>query len=490
MNPQMVLIPILLPIACGLLLYSQHEMEERTRRIFLLASACVTSIYVWVILLHGPTGVYTLYRFVQGFSIDFCVDVPAMIFAGMVSVMWPFLLLYGYAYMEHEHHKNSFFSFYLMTYGITLGLAFSASIVTMFVFYEMLTLVTLPLVIHYRDRDSIYAAQKYAAYLLVGAALAFVAVILVTLNGNEGVFILGGSLAGNYDKDLLRLAFLCGFFGFGTKAAVFPLYDWLPTASIAPTPVTSLLHAVAVVNSGAFAVMRLIYYSCGTELLAGTWEQNIALLFSAFTIAFSALQALRERHFKRRLAFSTSSNLSYMLFGFSCMTAQGFIGGLSHLLFHGMIKMVLFMCAGAFMTQTGKAYIYEVNGAGRKMPWVFGLFTLSAIGLIGFPMTSGFVSKYHLVMAGLEQGTGFGVVGVVCLIISAVLCSIYTLTISVRAFFPPKGQDRFAHGERISEPGLLMLVPMGLFVFFTYAFGMWPGGVLRLIGSVVGVVNP
>ena len=490
MSPRMVLIPILLPIACGLLLYFQHDLEERTRRIFLLVSACVTSIYVWVILMHGTMGVFTLYRFAQGFSIDFYVDIPGMIYAGMISVMWPFLLLYAFSYMEHAEHKNSFFAFYLMTYGITLGLAFSANIVTLFVFYEMLTLVTLPLVIHYRDRDSIYATQKYAAYLLFGAALAFVAVVLVTMNGNEGVFSFGGSLSGNYDQALLRVAFLIGFFGFGTKAAVFPLYDWLPTASVAPTPVTSLLHAVAVVNSGAFAVMRLIYYSFGTELLTGTLEQGIVMVVSAFTIAYAGIHALRERHFKRRLAFSTASNLSYMLFGFTCMTPLGFIGGLSHLLFHGMIKMVLFMCAGAFMHETGKAYIYEVNGVGKKMPWTFGLFTLSSIGLIGFPLTSGFVSKYQLVMAGLHQGSAPGIFGIICLIISAVLCSIYTLTISVRAFFPPKGQDCFEHDDKVHEASLLMLIPIGLFVILTYAFGMWPGGVLRLIGSVVGVANP
>ena len=484
MSPVLILMAILLPVAGGALLVASPGLPERNRRTYLEVNTCLTSLLVWAALLRGSCPAFSLYYFPRGFSVDFHVDGLTMVFAGMISVMWPLVTLYAFDYMFHVSHRNSFFGFYLMTYGVTLGLAFSASILTMYVFCEMLTLVTIPLVWHYRDHQSMYAARVYAVFLIGGAALGFIAVLLVTLGGGEGIFRYGGSLLGEQDRSLMCLVYLFGFFGFGCKAAVFPLFYWLPTASVAPTPVTALLHAVAVVNSGVFAVTRLTWYSIGPDLLRGTWVQYVTMTLASFGLLFSAVLALRERHFKRRLACSTVSNLSYMLFGITLMVPEGLVGGVSHMVFHGIIKMSLFLCAGAFMHMTGNEYIYEINGVGKRMPVTFGLFTLSALSLIGVPLGCGFVSKLRLIYAGIAEGSGYAVFGNLCLIGAAFLCAMYTLTITVRAFFPLPGSDRYPSDGKIHEAGWRMMVPIGIFSALNILLGVAPGPFMRLLESI------
>ena len=484
MNPVFLLIPVFLPILGGAALLLRHHLGEKKRRIYLEVIACLTSLSVWAILLGPGTGMLTLYHFTDGFSIDFSVDGLSALFAGMVSVMWPLVLLYAFAYMEGEEWTNSFFAFYIMTYGVTLGIAFSASLLTLYVFYEMLTLVTIPLVAHYRDHESMWAARSYAAYVIGGASLAFVSVVLVGLSGNEGIFAYGGSLAPGYNESLMRVAYLFGFFGFGVKAAIFPLHAWLPRASVAPTPVTALLHAVAVVNSGVFGVMRLTWYSIPTKVAEGTWIQSAVLCVSAFTIVFAASMALKERHFKRRLAYSTVSNLSYMLYGIALMTPAGFVGGMAHMLFHGIVKLVLFLCSGAFMHATGKEYVYEINGVGRRMPIVFTAYTLCALSLTGIPLLCGFVSKWHLVTAGIRQASFGAYAGVGALIVSAFLCAVYTLTVSMRAFFSFGERDLFAKDVPMRSPAPKMLIPIMVFTAINILFGVMPGPILRFLSGI------
>ena len=486
MSAWLILVPVLLPVAAGIALLLLPRIGEKNRRIFLEATVCTASLFTWLLILTGPRQVITLYRFIGVFSIDFAIDPMTCLFAGMVSVMWPLVMLYAFAYMEHDKWKNTFFAFYVMTYGITLGVAFSASILTLYVFFEMLTLVTIPLVSHYKNHESMWAARSYAAYLIGGAGLAFAAVILVNIYGNGGIFRYGGSMTVACDPGLLRIVYVLGFFGFGCKAAVFPLYAWLPRASVAPTPVTALLHAVAVVNSGVFAVTRLTWYSIGTEGIAGTWAQYLPETAAAFTLVFAACMALKERHFKRRLAYSTVSNLSYMLFGIALMTPAGLTGGLLHMLFHGIMKMSLFLCAGAFMHVTGCSYIYEINGAGRRMPRTFGFYTISALSLTGIPLLCGFVSKWQLLMAGMQEGSVWSVAGVFCLIVSAFLCAMYTLSVSVRAFFPQRSKDLYQTRTQIGEPPVLMLIPIGLFTAACIVFGIWPAPVVNFLSHLAG----
>ena len=487
---------ILLPVFGGCSILFLHLKDDAKRELLAEAVAIAASVLVWALIFMSgvftgglsagaPAGEITVFSFASGFSVSFAADGMSMLFAGMISLMWPLVLLYAFAYMRRESRKNMFFGFFVMTYGITLGVAFSANLLTLYVFFEMLTLVTIPLVAHYGNHESLFAARKYAAYTIGGAALAFFAVVLTGLHGAGSSFIYGGSLSGEISLHLLRVAFLLGFFGFGTKAAVFPFYDWLPTASAAPTPVTALLHAVAVVNSGAFAVMRLTYYVVGPDILYGTRTHRACLVAAAFSLVFAGAMAVRERHFKRKLAFSTMSNLSYMLLGAMMMSSAGFKGGLMHMLFHGIIKMSLFLCAGAFMHETGKSYVYEIDGAGRKMPVTFTCYTLGALSLIGIPGFCGFLSKWQLLTAGAEEGTMYGVLGCAALITAAFLCAIYSLTVTVRAFFPVRGKDLYA-GTNLKEASREMLIPIVFFTAANVALGIWGGPVTDFIGQIAG----
>ena len=483
MSSLILIIPILVPIIGGYLIIPLGFKNRKVRDAYAMAVVCITSILTWICLLKVGVVSATLYSFTRGFSIDLRADEPARLFAVMVSLMWPLVMLYAFEYMSHTRRGNSFFAFYVMTYGVTLGVAFSANMTTLYMFYDLLSLVTIPLVTHYADHESSFAGRKYAAYTIGGASLAFFTVVMTSIYNGAGNFLYGGNLYGPYDPGLMQLVFLFGFFGFGVKAAVFPLHSWLPTASVAPTPVTALLHAVAVVNTGVFAIMRLAWYTYGPDFLKGTLCLKIAQAFAVFTLVYAACLAVKQRHFKRRLAFSTISNLSYMLFGILLMTPEGLEAGLLHMVFHGIIKITLFMCAGAFMHETMHSYVYEINGVGRKMPVTFAMYTISALSLVGIPGLCGFISKLHLVLGGLEEGSALAVIGSAALMLSAFLCAIYTLSVSVRAFFPMEGTDRYIGADDYvaKEVGALMLLPICTFTLVNVIFGLFPGPLTSFI---------
>ncbi|MBQ8987575.1 MAG: proton-conducting membrane transporter [Lachnospiraceae bacterium] len=470
------------------------------RRIWCMTVVCAASVCVWTAALFVRRDPVTVYSFTRGFAVNFGLDGMANLFALMISVMWPLVLLYAFEYMKGDEARNRFFAFYIMTYGVTLGVCYSTDMITMYLFFEMLTLVTIPLVSHYGGHESMYAGRKYAAYTIGGASLGFMAVVLTTMFGDAGSFTYGGSIDGTYDVRIMLLAFVLGFIGFGAKAAVFPLHDWLPTASVAPTPVTALLHAVAVVNSGVFAVLRMTYYVFGADFLRGTIAQVICLALSIFSILFGAVQAIRERHFKRRLAYSTMSNLSYMMLGAMTMSPLGLKAGLAHMVFHGIIKICLFMCAGAFMHQARKTYIYEINGVGRRMPATFTAYTLCALSLTGIPLFCGFVSKWQLLQAALTAAgqASQAVVpdsrlsqilpyllyaGTAALIIAAFLCAMYTLSISVRAFFPMDTKDLYTD-NKVKEAGPLMRIPIWVFAIINLVLGVCPGPILAVLTAI------
>ncbi len=479
-----IITAILLPIISGFGLLNLKIKNEQTIQLYSEYFVIAASLAVWLGILNGPHKLFTLYNFSQGFSIDFYMDPLSMLFAGMVSIMWPFVLLYAFEYMKGEKEFKGFISFFIMTYGITLGVALSGNILTMYVFFEMLSLVTIPLVSFYQDHDSMYAGRYYACYVIGGAALAFIAVIAASVNSG-GDFVLGGYSMNGLSDNFLNLIYLLAFFGFGVKAAIFPFHSWLPVASVAPTPVTALLHAVAVVNSGVFAIIRVSYYIFSPDFLRGSKAQYIAMSAVLFTIIYAAARALKERHFKRRLAYSTISNLSYMLFGVVLFTRAGMIAGMAHMLFHGIIKMSLFLCAGAFMHVTGKNYIFEINGVAKKMPLTFGLYTIGALSLTGVPLFCGFISKWKLFSAGAADGTGWGVAGIACLIIAAFFCAIYTLTVSIRAFFPIIGTE-YQYDREISDPGVHMLLPIIFFTVANILLGIFPQLVSGFLEYIAG----
>ena len=434
----MIICIILIPLLAGILVPVLPFRKRSHKEIFLEGAVILNSILVWYLLLHHSESTFLLAHFTGDLNISFRVDGMSMVFAGLVSGLWPFATLYAFEYMTKEEHENTFFLFYTMTYGITLGIALAANLLTMYFFYELLTLVTVPLVMHTLTREAILASRKYLYYSLGGAAFAFIGLIMVIVYGTTTDFILGGVLDPGKigDKNnILLLIYVMAFMGFGVKAAVCPFNSWLPQAGVAPTPVTALLHAVAVVKSGAFAIIRLTYYSFGTEFLYGTWAQTTVIIVVMFTIVYGCSRALKETHIKRRLAYSTISNLSYILFGAVIMTPLGLTGALTHLVFHAVMKISSFFCAGAIMHQTDKRYVHELNGLGYKMPCVFGIFTVSSLALMGVPGLAGFISKWNLAGAAVNSRNSLAYAGIACLLLSALLTAIYMLSIVVRAFF-------------------------------------------------------
>lgn len=471
----MIILVILIPILAGALVPMLSFKKRWHMEAFLECAVVLNSILVWYLLLHHSDSTFLLAHFTGDLSICFKVDGMGMVFAGLVSALWPFATLYAFEYMTKEEHEKIFFLFYTMTYGITLGIALAANLLTMYFFYELLTLVTVPLVMHTLTREAILASRKYLYYSLGGAAFAFIGLIMIIIYGTTTDFILGGVL--DLSKigartNVLLFVYVMAFMGFGVKAAVCPFNAWLPQAGVAPTPVTALLHAVAVVKSGAFAIIRLTYYSFGVDFLKGTWAQATVMLVVMFTVVYGCSRAVKETHLKRRLAYSTISNLSYILFGVTIMTPAGLVGALTHLIFHAVIKICSFFCAGAVIHQTGKQYVHELDGMGYRMPRVFGIFTVSALALMGVPGLAGFISKWNLASAAVESGNPVAYFGIACLLVSALLTAIYMLSIVVRAFFPEKGFDDSQIKEN-KDPNWKMLLPLFVFVFFIVAFGLY-----------------
>lgn len=477
---------LLIPLIGGLALFFIKPESLKHRLIYTMSVVTVTSVLVWFVLLTRQGTHISLFTIMEGLTLCFRVDGMSSVFCALISILWPIATLYGMEYMEHEQRRNSFFAFYTMSYAATLAVALSGSLFTLYIFYECLTLITFPLVLHKRDHASAKAGRKYLAFSISGAAMAFMALIALIHFSGDTDFVLGGILKGNYEPNtirLLRFMFLMAFIGFGTKAAVFPMYAWLPSASVAPTPVTALLHAVAVVNSGVFAVLRSIYYSFGTEILSGSNVQTITILISAFTIIFGSAMAVKEQHFKRRLAYSTVSNLSYMLIGATLMTPAGMVGSLTHLVAHGLMKITLFYCAGAVLVRSGKEYVQDLRGYHTIMPVTCAIYTLSAVAMVGIPPLCGFVSKWNLLTAAGALNNWTGIVVICTLIISSVLTAVYLLGPATAMYFRPLNPG--IAGDK-KDPGLLMTIPFIILTVMIIALGVYSEPLVSFLRTVSG----
>lgn len=477
-----VLLPVFLAMPISLIRWKQdaHWM------IYTEGVVLVTSALAYYALANSDRQTHTLFRFANNLEVAFRIDGLATVFAALVSFLWPLATLYAFEYMSHLQHRQLFFMFYVMTFGVTLGIAFSGNILTMYCFYEMLTMVTLPLIIHPLSKEAISASRTYLLYSLGGAAFAFIGMIFILYYGTTGAFVPGGVMhtaAAAEQQNVLLIAYVLTFFGFSVKAAMWPFGGWLPKAGVAPTPVTALLHAVAVVKAGAFALMRITYYSFGAELLRGTWAQTLLLVFVIITIVYGCSRALKETHLKRRLAYSTMSNLSYILFGVVLMSPLGLVGALCHMVFHAFMKICSFFCVGAVMHQTKKNYVHEINGLGHVMPVTFVIFTISGLALMGVPGLPGFISKWNLAKAAVSSEQPLAFVGVFALLVSALLTAIYMMSISFRAFCPGREFD-YGTVAGYRDPGWRMLVPLVVFVLVLFLFGLHSEPLVKLFTAL------
>lgn len=425
----------LLPIAASALLWFIRFPKRLYKLIYVETVTLLTSVGVFIALFTKDQSVIEIFRISDSFVLSFSMDGASSVFIGLAALLWPFASLYAFEYMHHEKREGKFFVFYTLAYGVTILLAAANNLFTMYVFYECLTLVTIPLVEHGQDKESFRAARTYMIYLIGGASLGFAAMVMVNAH-HADPFLLGGIMdEGARDILTLRLSYAFAFLGFAAKAAVFPLCRWLPKASVAPTPVTALLHAVAVVNAGVYAVMRITYYVYGPDFMYGTYIQSILLVLTAFTVAYGAIRAVRESHFKRRLAWSTVSNLSYMLSSLMLMTSGGMAAALTHMVFHGLVKIVLFFTAGAVLVCTGKTRVRELHGLAKHMPVTFAAFLIAGLALTGLPPLCGFFSKFMLIDEMLAFGSWQGIVCASALIVSAVCTAVYIFSVAIPAYF-------------------------------------------------------
>jgi len=486
MSNAFLLIPIFLPIVCGALVLGLSQLNDKTRNIFVMTSVLVTSAVSFVLVFTTSNDVFTLMSFTGDLTLALQPDGLGRIFAALVALLWPFTTIYAFEYMKHEERKRMFYAFFLISYGVTLGIAASGNILTMYFFYELLTLSTLPLVMQPMNTASRRAGRYYLIYSIGGAAFAFIGMVFLLTYGSGAEFAMCGILTPEAweNRTLMLIVYVGAFMGFGVKAAIFPLHSWLPKASVAPTPVTALLHAVAVVKAGAFACIRLTYYCFGTNFLKGTWAQYTVMAVALISILYGSSAALKQVHFKRRLAYSTMANLSYILFGVTLMTPAGLEAGVLHLLFHSIIKIGAFFAAGAVLHSAEREFVSELDGLGKRMPVTFGAFAVFALSLTGVPLFNGFVSKWALASAAVESGGWFELIGIIVLLISALLTAIYMLNVCIRAYFPSPCCD-LAAVDSVKEAGTCMTVPMFILAAACLVFGLFSQPLINLVSSLL-----
>ena len=477
----MLLLTLGLPVLGACILFTFRKMSAAWRNGIFLTFTCLTSLAV-LALLMGPR---VSYEFTSPIELSFKLDGLGSLFAGLIAILWPLAAVYSIGYMSHEGNQRPFFGYYLLSYGVTLGVSFSGDPLTMFVFYELLGLSTLFLVMHKLSPSRVHAGRKYMYYSIGGGSLALMAVLFLKHFANGSIHFNYGGIAFSsaVPLNVLLIMFVFAFLGFGVKAAVFPLHGWLPAAGVAPTPVTALLHAVAVVKAGVFAVIRMSYYAFPPDLVRGTLAQQICLGLAIVSILYGSSMAVKEKHLKRRLAYSTMSNLSYVLFGALLLTPQGLTGGLAHMVFHAFMKITLFACVGAIMVQTNRQYVEELWGMAKVMPITIGIFGFCAITLVGIPPFIGFQSKWALALAGIGSGSVLSYIGVGALIYSAILTAIYILVPVVTAYVMPLSQtpalDSHAH-----DPGNCMKIPLIILAIMVLVLSFCSQSLMQLLSNI------
>jgi len=410
-------------------------------------------------------------------------DTLGTIFAMLAAVLWLMTSVYSVGYMRglEEHAQTRYFASFAAALGATMGIALAANLLTLYVFYELLTFATYPLVAHKETDKALAASRKYLIYTLAAGVALLGSMGLLYAHTGTLDFTPGGIAAlGEVPQGTRNLIFLGLIVGFGVKAALLPLQGWLPSAMVAPTPVSALLHAVAVVKSGAFGCIRAIAFIFGPATLRAMWANEGVAYLAAATILFASVTALSQDNLKRRLAYSTIGHLSYIVLGAALITTSSTTGAVLHLVNHALLKITLFFCAGAIFVATGRDHVSQLAGIGRKMPLTMAAFAIGALGLAGVPPMNGFVSKWYLCLGGLEAGHPL-LAGV--LILGGIFNIAYLMPIVYTAFF--RTSDEFTE---FGEAPLAMLVPLLLTALAAVVLGIWPdtGGVWSLARQVAG----
>ena len=484
--PAVVLLPLLGALALALL-----RPKQAVTRNALVLSVLVAEVALCVVLALQREASLTLFSMTELLSVKLRMDGVSRLF--LLIAAGGFLLagIYAIPYMKHSGRENTFFCCYLLSLGALAGMDLAANLTTMYLFYELLTLLSLPMVLHDRTKEAYRATLKYLFYSVAGAFLALGCIFVLSGYVSSPEFVPGGALdaaraSGN--ETLLQVALFLGVIGFCAKAGMYPLHGWLPAAHpVAPAPASAIMSGI-IAKAGVLATLRLVFYSAGTQLVQGTWVQAVWLSLALLTVFMGSMMAYRENALKKRLAYSSVSQISYVLVGLFLMTPQGIAGGLLHVLFHAVIKMCLFMVAGAFIVVLGKRNVDELNGVGRAMPKTLAAFTLASLALVGIPPFSGFVSKWYLALGALDSGLiVFSWLVPIVLLVSALLTAAYLLPLTIRGFFPDKGEKL---PERTAEGGAAMWLPLAVLALLALLLGVCSGPLTEALGTLASGLLP
>ena len=430
--PLSIVLSSLIP---ALLIFSLTDRQARLRNALnIIGVVAKLALVVWMLygVSHGQSYHFSL-PFLPGGGLVLQGDALALQFVTLSAVLWLATTLYAIGYLKGTALQSRFFGYFCLCVSTTVGLALAGNLVTFLLFYELLTLATFPLVVHKGTPEALRAGRRYLAYTISGGAFVLLGVALLHSLADTPNFVEGGYLAVTPDNRAhLSLAFGLLIAGMGVKAALFPLHSWLPNAMVAPAPVSALLHAVAVVKAGVFGMIRVVYDVFGVETVSALGLNKPLLWVAAFTAIYGSVQALRQQELKKRLAFSTVSQVAYITLGIAMLSPLAATGALVHLVHQGLMKVTLFYCAGSFAEQLGIHRIRELDGAGRRMPLTMLAFTIGALGMIGVPPIAGFISKWYLGLGALESGSDW-ILGV--LILSGLLNAAYFLPPIYRGWF-------------------------------------------------------
>ena len=475
---------IWIPLA-GAVLIAATGRWPNIREAMTLVTAIVLAAFVYSVGVEVTAGgrpAQLLTELVPGIAIGFEVEPLGLLFATVASMLWIVNSIYSIGYMRsnNEPHQTRFYICFAIAIAAAIGIAFSANLLTLFLFYEILTLSTYPLVAHKGDAKTIASARVYLGILLGTSIGLFLPAIIWTYHAAGTLdFVAGGILAGVVTGPAVGLLLALYVLGIG-KAAVMPMHRWLPAAMVAPTPVSALLHAVAVVKAGVFTILKVIVYIFGIDHLFAEPSAGWLIYLAAFTIIAASVVALRQQNLKRLLAYSTIGQLSYVVMAAAILKPLSEIGAAVHIVAHAFGKITLFFAAGAIYTASKKTEIHQLAGIARRMPWTMTAFTIGALSMIGVPPTGGFVSKWYI-LAGAFQSDNY--VAILTVIVSTVLNAAYFLPILflvwLRPETPPPAKE---HGEA----PLLMVIALCITAILTLGLFFFNQPVIDLEAQVVG----
>ena len=464
---------VLVSLAAVPLIMWSGEKRRNLREFWTLIAAVIKFLLVLSLVpaaLDGKAAEWVIVTISPGIDLRLAVDYAGLFFALVSSGLWILTSFYsiGYVRGSKEHKQTRYFASFAICLSSTIGIAFSANLLTFVFFYEILSLATYPLVIHKENAEAKKSGRQYLTYALSAGLLLIIGTGWTWVMAGTTEFQPGGFLGGILtDPWAAKALFFMLFTGVGVKAGIMPLQSWLPAAMVAPTPVSALLHAVAVVKSGVFGVVRMAGFVFGPEVMQQFGLHYILATFAAVTIIVASLIAMRQDNLKRRLAYSTVGHLSYIVLGVALMTPDGFMGGLLHLANHATTKITLFFCAGAIYVNMHRTEISQLNGIGKAMPWTMGAFTIGSMGLAGVPPINAFISKFFLCQ-GAMQADSLLLLSV--FLLSGVLNMAYFFPIVRRAFFK-KGDEEVAHHGEASP---LMVVPICIVALLSIILGLYP----------------